>query len=80
MAHVLLYVVWNGSVFDNRWAIFSLRMGQFSYSVATHPHTNEIDMIPGIAATMWRPGLISFFDLWHKKPGLSVCEPCTFMT
>ena len=28
-------------------ASFSLRMGQFSYPVATHPRTNEAEVPPG---------------------------------
>ena len=36
----------NGSVFVYRQADFSLRMGQFSNSVAAHPHTNEVEVTP----------------------------------
>ena len=38
-------------------ARFSLRMGQFSNPVATHPRTNEVEVPPRVFATVeqiWR--------------------------
>ena len=33
-------------LFVYRWASFSLRMGQLSNSVVTHPRTNEVEVTP----------------------------------
>ena len=77
VSQFLLQIVWEWVCF---WGSFSLRMGQFSNPVATHPRTNEVEVSPlpqGLSGgsklidqTLLSSKLKFAFENWWKKISL----------